>query len=40
MVTGMSLVYLSGQNPYESWLVVAYGLYITAKRCRLIITAP
>lgn len=34
-LTGFLLVYLSGQDPYQSWLVVTYVLYVLAGLCWL-----
>lgn len=34
-LTGLSLVYAEGTNPFASWLVVAYGLYALAGACWL-----
>lgn len=34
-LTGFLMVYLSGQDPYESWLVATYALYALAGLCWL-----
>lgn len=34
-LTGFSMVYLSGQDPFQSWLVVTYVLYAVAGACWL-----
>jgi uncharacterized membrane protein len=32
-ITGFGLVHLSDRDPFESWLVMAYGLYLLALAC-------
>ena len=34
-VTGIVMVYMAGLDPFESWLVVTYGLYVVAGLCWL-----
>lgn len=34
-VTGFLMVYLSGQDPYDSWLLATYALYVLAGLCWL-----
>ena len=34
-VTGIVMVYMAGLDPFESWLVVTYGLYAIAGLCWL-----
>lgn len=34
-VTGIVMVYMAGLDPFESWLVVTYGLYVFAGLCWL-----